>query len=157
MTQNTALARAVIVHTLAFPENHNQETFSSYDPDKEDSPLDRIRGVIKCGSTACLAGTAVMLGASNRLLNDVYHGDSDWDVAALDLLAVTEDNYWALHKVFYTTPGKFIGCDVSGEERAALANAEAIESFCRVFDLDLEEIRNSGEVEAYRNKVLQPV
>jgi hypothetical protein len=81
-------AQAVYNFLNAFPEKHDQDSF--------------VEGVTTnlCGTTMCIAGTAVFLDGGVKALTETLEGDRpDFDVQARELLGLTRDESRAL---FYT-------------------------------------------------------
>lgn len=132
MPKGKELAEAVLRHVLANPEQHFQGTWTN----REYEPVD-------CGTTACLAGWAVILNAQEgetpaQAARRLGRGDFEATALALlfpdvdmkryfsgiDLIDRTSPQY-RVQMAFYTT----------GDE------AEAVEVFASAFNLNVEDYR----------------
>lgn len=132
MPKGKELAEAVLRHVLAHPEQHFQGTWTNRDHE----PVD-------CGTTACLAGWAVILNANPgetpaRAACRLGRGDFEPTALALLFPDVDVEEYFSglgaidrrspLYRVqtaFYTT----------GSE------SEAVEIFASAFNLNVEDYR----------------
>ncbi len=130
MPKGKKLAEAVLRHVLANPEQHFQGTWTN----RDDEPVD-------CGTTACLAGWAVILNANPgetpaRAACRLGRGDFESTALALLFPDADLDEYFngvvdrrsPLYRVqtaFYTTSSE----------------GEAVEIFASAFNLNVEDYR----------------
>lgn len=120
---NTELARKVVVHALAYPEQHDQ----SFWVDDHYSTADRYADTLTCPTTACLAGWTVWFSAHPSVLHHLIVDNNIADrwvrTAAWYLDVDTRVEYSILCGIFINTRN----------------NQLAVEKFAELFGLDMEE------------------
>jgi hypothetical protein len=121
---NTELARTVVVHALAYPEQHDQ----SYWVDNNYNIAIRYADTLACPTTACLPGWTVWFGANPSVLHRLVVNDymyDRWVSTAARILGImpTSFEYCQLNSIFINTRN----------------DQWAIKKFAKLFNLDMEE------------------